>query len=278
MENKTTELPKTTASKSAVLFGRKGISGSTLKLIAIITMLFDHTGAIVLERFLLQWQSGVDMNGIAVTASQYQSLYVIYWVCRFVLGRIAFPIFCFLIVEGFVHTRNVKKYAFRLFLFALLSEIPFDLGFSGMLVDVTGQNVFFTLLFGLLTIAGMQYMEKKENISKIVRFFSQVIVLAAGMAAAYFLQTDYNMFGVLTVVLMYKLRYNRFLQSGAGCLELALMSSTEYGAFLAMIPLNFYNGKKGWNIKWLFYLFYPLHILLLYLLACMLGVAPLPVM
>ena len=117
---------------------QKGFSGSTLKLIAIITMLIDHIGAAVIARLLIAGQGS-------------ELLYKIYYAMRAV-GRVAFPIFCFLLVEGFFYTGSRKKYALRLFGFALLSEIPFDLAFSGKILEFGYQNVFFTLLIGLLTI------------------------------------------------------------------------------------------------------------------------------
>ena len=106
----------------------KGLSGSTLKLIAIVSMLIDHVAAAVIVRVLYagHWT---------------EQLYQIYRVMRSV-GRIAFPIFCFFLVEGFEHTRDRKKYALRLFLFALISEIPFDLAFSAEILEVQYQNVF----------------------------------------------------------------------------------------------------------------------------------------
>ena len=116
---------------------QKGLSGSTLKLIAIITMLIDHIGAAVIARLLIAGQGS-------------EMLYKIYYAMRAV-GRVAFPIFCFLLVEGFFYTGSRKKYALRLFGFALLSEIPFDLAFSGKILEFGYQNVFFTLLIGLLS-------------------------------------------------------------------------------------------------------------------------------
>ena len=107
---------------------QKGLSGSTLKLIAIITMLIDHIGAAVIARLLIAGQGS-------------EMLYKIYYAMRAV-GRVAFPIFCFLLVEGFFYTGSRKKYALRLFGFALLSEIPFDLAFSGKILEFGYQNVF----------------------------------------------------------------------------------------------------------------------------------------
>ena len=93
-----------------------------LKCIAIITMLIDHIGAVLFpENLVLRY-----------------------------IGRISFPIFCFLLAEGFYHTKNVKKYMMRLAVFAVLSEIPYDLAFRNTYIEFTRQNVFFTLLIGVV--------------------------------------------------------------------------------------------------------------------------------
>ena len=106
---------------------KKGISGSTLKMIAIVTMLIDHIGAAVLARLLMVNGLGeldqTSTDAIVQWLSANGALYGTYTAMR-MIGRVAFPIFCFLLVEGFLHTHDVKKYAMRLGLFALLSEIP----------------------------------------------------------------------------------------------------------------------------------------------------------
>ena len=112
-----------------------GISGYWLKLIAVISMLIDHTSAVILEQ----------IPGLEAPAFFMR-----------IIGRLAFPIYCFLLVEGFYHTRSRAKYAGRLFLFALISEVPFDLAFSRRMWDFSSNNVFFTLLFGLLVIWGVE--------------------------------------------------------------------------------------------------------------------------
>ena len=133
---------------------RSGISGSTLKIIAIVTMLIDHIGASVLGR-LLQTHGINELNVADISAlTQWMSdnsvLFWSYTIMR-MIGRVAFPIFCFLLIQGFLHTHDVKKYAARLFAFALISELPFDLAFKGK-IDFSYQNVFFTLFIGLMTM------------------------------------------------------------------------------------------------------------------------------
>lgn len=149
----------------------KGITGSTLKMIAIITMFIDHTAAVILERMLYMQRFSS------------QTAYTVYIIMRLV-GRLGFPIFCFLLIEGFCHTRNVKKYACRLFLFALLSEIPFDLGFRGSIFYRQYQNVFFTLLIGLIVLAGFRLVEEKIKQNRVLSAVFDFLILAAGMYAA----------------------------------------------------------------------------------------------
>ena len=112
-----------------------GISADLLKLTAIITMLIDHIGAGILERLLI--------DGYVTDYALYLKIYQLDSVLR-IIGRISFPIFCFLLAEGFLHTRSRRGYAFRLLVFALLSEIPFDLLFSGGF-NGNSQNVFYRI-------------------------------------------------------------------------------------------------------------------------------------
>ncbi len=118
----------------------RGITGNTLKIIAIVTMLIDHIGVAIFENGMLKYQD----NSLAWVSIANLVLRTI--------GRIAFPIFCFLLVEGFFHTRDIKKYGTRLFLFALISEIPFDLAVFDTWFYPGYQNVYFTLFIGLWVI------------------------------------------------------------------------------------------------------------------------------
>ena len=151
---------------------RKGISGSTLKIIAIITMLIDHIGAGVLGRLLVVrgMNEAADLNAWIDANS---TLVITYQMMRFV-GRLAFPIFCFLLIEGFEHTHDVKKYALRLLSFCLVSEIPFDLLFNGKILEFGYQNVFFTLFIGLMVMWGFQGVDNQERFAK----FKKVIFYA----------------------------------------------------------------------------------------------------
>ncbi len=213
----------------------KKLSSSTIKIIAIISMLIDHTGAFLVD------------------AMKYPELYEI----MRTVGRIAFPIFCFTLVEGFLHTSDVKKYMMRLFAFALVSEIPFDLAVSGSYgMDWSHQNVFFTLLIGLITLYFIELNEHRKWLQLVIIFVSCVVALA--------MKTDYYMFGIIQIIIFYYCRYIK-LHRIAFIIALNMFMGQSIGA-LALVFTELYNGKRGLNIKYLMYAFYPVHLMILYII------------
>lgn len=255
---------------------KKGVPGSTLKLIAIIAMFIDHTGAVIVERILLS-NGFMGLNSTAFTNSteffQNHGLLLIFDMILRLIGRLGFPIFCFLLIEGFMHTRNVWKYALRLLLFAFISELPFDLAFSGFLFANNYQNVFFTLFLGLCALIAIKAIEDFFANNNVLKYLSIIPVTAVFMLIAYFLKTDYAYMGVLTIVVMYLLRNSKKLEMTAGCVILTIMSLTEATAFFTIIPVSKYNGERGLNMKYVFYAFYPVHLLVLYCIAYLMGIA-----
>lgn len=228
------------------------LTGSSLKILAVITMLIDHMGAAIVGPLRQTLPEG------NVTGDICRQLYP----HMRNIGRLAFPIFCFLLVEGFLHTRNVKKYAFRMFLFALISELPFDYAFSNHLIRNAHQNVYFTLLIGLLVMMGMSYFEYRypnTQIDHYINLFMQIFIAAAGLWLAGFMHTDYNYKGVFLIIVLYSLRFDRNLQAIFG----AITISWEMYAPLAFLPVWFYNGQRGRQMKYFFYWFYPVHLLIL---------------
>lgn len=231
--------------------GKFGLSGSTLKIIAIVTMFIDHIGAFLVEPILRKanpYLPGAHLWGL--TLPQLRTLDAFLRLT----GRLAFPIFTFLIVEGLLHTRNKKNYLFRLSLFAFISEIPFDLARSHVMFDFSYQNVFFTLAIGLGVLWAMQEYENQ---------IWKWLIPAAGMLLATFLKTDYSWYGVGLIVLHELTRGLKI----KGQIILGLWLSAQYTAVLALLPLHFYNGQRGLSLRYLFYWFYPLHLLLFYYIA-----------
>lgn len=220
------------------------ITGYTLKMIAIITMLIDHIGAFTLGEGLL-YQDYIQSNPVL-----FENLKILYMVMR-QIGRMAFPIFCFLLVEGFIHTKNVRKYALRLLLFAFISEVPFDLALGGTFVDFNQQNIFFTLFIGLVVMIIASRFEGKV--------IFQLITFIVGMLAGYLLNVDYSFMGIFLLEILYFFRFNRKNQVSSGAISVLW----EPAAVLGFIPIWFYNGERGRSMKYFFYWFYPVHILIL---------------
>ena len=320
----------------------KGIPGSTLKMIALISMLIDHIGAVVLEAKLIDLGMGEAMEsqqGTIDFMAQYGTLYITDIVLRFI-GRIAFPIFCFLLVEGFMHTRSRFKYGRNLLLFALISEIPFNLAIARSMGDTQlafgvlypdYQNVFFTLFIGLLCLCGYEWASryakdyrkdsKTVALSWILRvtgivfpamvvrlmlynyfgiasdligwgvgilvplliyavsflrtkdaIFLQTLctdmtILALGMLLADTMKTDYSSIGILAITMMYAFRKDRVKSAFVGCAALIVFNYAEITSIFALAPIKKYNGERGLGMKYFFYVFYPVHLFLLYLIS-----------
>lgn len=238
------------------------ISSAGLHILAMVFMLMDHAWATV--------------------ALQHRWL-----TC---MGRIAFPIFAFMIVEGFTHTHSLKRYMQRLLIFAVISEIPFDLLYSGMWFYPFHQNVLWTFLIAL---GCMYFLEKvKQKSNRAVMIGLSALIVLAGFLLGFALQTDFYGTGVLTVLIFYF-----FQQRKWWCLagQLALLywinvellggfcyivnifgyklELVEQGfALLALIPIWLYRGRKGYSSKvfrYICYWFYPVHCLILGLLSIM---------
>lgn len=227
----------------------KVLNGTMLKIIALVTMMIDHIGAGIIEPGIIMLAEKTSWDHV-LSLPNYAFWFRVDTVLR-LIGRVSFPIFCFLLVEGFLHTRSVKKYALRLLAFAFISEIPYDLAFRSAWFDFSNQNVFFTLFLGLAALIGIKKFEES--------FWKQAVVIVACCGSAMLLSTDYGAFGVFFVVLLYLLRYNPRMQTILGSAALLW----EPTAALSFIPIRMYNGTRGtWNLKYIFYAAYPVHILL----------------
>ena len=216
------------------------MSSFVLKIIAIITMFIDHIGYAIFGKLS----------------------------CFNYIGRIAFPIFAFQISEGYIHTKNLKKYFLRLFIFAIISQIPFIL-FNKLLSNNFSLNIFFTLLLGLISI----YLYDKSK-NKFVGIISATLMgILANLA-----HCDYGFYGVAIIFIFYIFKTDVIKSSIAFMLTTTikyLIPIIKYGFYdvylyllictlLPIIFISLYNGKKGKDTKYLLYLFYPIHLLLIY--------------
>lgn len=248
--------------------GQIGLSGCVLKMIAVITMLVDHTAATLVERLMNQMPAFGP-----VTPENYAVWYHFDTVLRGI-GRMAFPLYCFLLVEGFYHTRNRAKYALRLFVFALISEIPFDMALRQSLFDSSHNNVFFTLLIGLISMWGIHVVQTYEREKEwiILRILFILVIVFYGCIVAELLHTDYGAAGVIAILLMYLFYEKRELGFGLMVLSLGFLSDvSEFGALFMLPFIDAYNGTRGRQMKYFFYWFYPVHLLILGVICMLLG-------
>ncbi len=210
----------------------------SLKIIACVTMVLDHIKYAIPETTCF--------------ATQY-------------FGRIAFPLFAFLVGEGYYHTSNLKKYSKRLIVFALISQIPFML-FRTLVGEWRMLNILFTLLLGLGTIAVWDKFGKKS-----------IPIIALLVFLGKILRVDYGWYGVLSVFVLYLFRQRKIGRVIAFlvlntiyyyprlCSNMSLSLVISYSCTtIPVIFLLFYNGKLGRKTKYLYYLFYPIHMIILY--------------
>ena len=221
------------------------MSGTTLKWIAVISMLIDHTAEVLIN------------HNAALTDPIWAQIYVL----MRGIGRIAFPIYAFLLVEGFLHTRDVKKYLVRMLTFAVVSEIPFDLAVFHTPFYWGYQNVFFALFLGLLALAGENVVHQRSGMFAGAGLWKQAFVLILCVGTAQLINCDYGAFGVFFIILLYMTRYDKKTQTVLGAISLIW----ELPGILAFIPIRLYNGTRGrCGNRYFFYAFYPAHLLALW--------------
>lgn len=211
------------------------MSSFILKLIALLSMTVDHTG-----------------KALFINSDIFN-----------IIGRIAFPLFAFQIVEGYTHIKNIKKYLLRLFLVAVISQFVFYELFHGL-------NTIFTLLIGLLCIL---IYEKQED--KVISISLILVILLLSIL----FNLDYGLYGLLVIIFFYVFRESKVKKSIAFTIltvihySLLIYTSKDISLLLPMsttlsslIFINLYNNKKGKSLKYLFYIYYPLHLCILWII------------
>ncbi len=243
-------------------------SGMALKRFACTCMFIDHIGASCLEFGLgIPYISVFYLHYIPVISSErsVQMLLLLDCISRSI-GRMAFPIFAFFLVEGFLHTKNAGKYLLRLACFGLISEPIFDFTFFGTLYYPAYQNIYATLSLALIALILLRRLETLNQSAKGARYWGNLLCYACAIFAvtyaAEFLHTDYGTTGVLLMIALYLFRRNKILQRGA----LICLTFEQFPAPFAVIPLALYDSTRGAGTKrerWAYYAFYPAHLLIL---------------
>lgn len=270
---------------------QSGFPANFLKIFAALTMLIDHAALTLVyaklaefpEYLSLVFSTEASLEQLQSIPSDYMSLYSTYTVMRLV-GRIAFPLFAFLLFEGFMHTSDYKRYLLRVGICALVAEIPFNLivtnaaalyGWENVSVSLffpRYQNTVFTLFLGLLMLYGMKRVEATDDITPKVAFkqwLGQLLFVLAACVISVYARLDYSYIGILFLAMLYFFRNNKKMQIIFGCI---VFLSTNIAALLAFVPIAMYNGHiiRSKKFKYFFYIFYPAHLLVLYLISLVL--------
>ena len=222
-------------------------SGAQLKYIAFLSMLIDHVNKALMYPLLTE-------NGFLRYVSDVFDI----------LGRVAFPIFMFFLVEGFFKTGNRFKYLLNLIVFGIISEIPFDLFQSAVLFQPNSNNVMFTLALALVMIWVIDELKvpKSYIIPPVLWFPVSIIIVITVCLLSMIWGLDYEYHGILIAYFFYIFRNNPILSIIGGYLSIFKTPWALLGFGLTLT----YNGKRGKQNKILNYLFYPVHLLILGLL------------
>lgn len=200
-----------------------------LKILALVTMIIDHIGAIF-----------------------YPDLIFLR-----IIGRVAFVLYAFMLVEGVYHTNNIHKYIKKIFIWALLSEVPFDIAFYGKPFYFGHQNIYFTLLISILGIYFLQ---------RIKYFFYSIIVVMVVIGVSYFLNFDYSWYGTTMIMAFYLLRkmctFKFIFIETISTIATFNILGVQIFAFLGFIPILIYNGQQGKKNGSIYYSYYAIHLLI----------------
>lgn len=248
----------TTQNTNVTGSGKMDLSAAALHILAMAFMLMDHLWATLLPA--QEWLTCV--------------------------GRIAFPIFAFMAVEGYFHTHNLKKYLLRMLIFAVISEVPFDLMYGGTWFYPVHQNVIWTLMMGLAGIHLMETVRKKKS-TFVYILVSAIVVILGGLLGTLSM-VDYYGIGVLTVFIFYFFRGRKWwcllgqllalywvnVELLGGLMYPIRLFGMEFElcqqglALLALLPIWLYRGRQGYHSKpfqYFCYAFYPMHMLVIVL-------------
>ncbi len=238
----------------------------SLKILALTTMLIDHIGAVFFPQYV--------------------------WL-RYI-GRISFPIYAFLLSEGFIHTHSRTKYAARLFAFGIISEVPHDLAFSQTILEFGSLNIMFELYLGVLALSAVEIIADGKN-KTAMRVLSSIMLAVILFSSSYF-NTSYGIYGIVLIISYYVFKSDRRYQAVSGAavtigfnsfqkvslgingfsgnpMRIFNLNPLQSYAAVASIPILLYNGERGYRSKskWFFYAFYPAHLIVLYLIKLAVG-------
>ena len=231
------------------------LSSDAIKCIAVFAMLIDHAAFGILHAYLAN-------NAMSILPQTYTKLNNIYDAGR-TIGRLAMPIFAFFLVEGYIRTSNIGKYILRMFVFSILSEIPFDLAFFNTAFYPEHQNIMFTFLIALIMLAAFDYLNKTIlGLSVPVKVLALLFCVVAFADVAAIAKCDYGYKCIALIAILYILREHKGLRLVSG----AAAVCWEKCAPAAFLFLYFYDDSRKPRLKYFFYIFYPLHLIIIFII------------
>lgn len=232
------------------------MTGTKLKIYGCIAMTFYTFGMSVIQNGMIHIGQYTDSEFSQLLKEDPSMMMLSGWASVMqLIGGLAVPVFAFLLVEGFLHTSSLKKYMLTILGFALLSEVPYDLAMSDSLWNVTSQNPLFALFFCLIMLYGLRLFVDKTGFSyRMV----QILIVLATVLWCVILRCNFGLCTVLLVAVYYLLYDRKGVRILWGC----AISSLYITGPISGYALWSYVGERGWNKnKYVFYLFYPLHLL-----------------
>lgn len=249
-----------------VVWNTPSVTADGLKNFACIVMLLQNIGIVVIEKGIIHLEQ-YTQESLSQAMAADSNLMMVSGIASVLqlIGGMAIPIFAFLLVEGFLNTSSYRKYLLSMFLFALISEIPYDMAMSQRLFDFSSQSAMVSMTIALLMLYCLQMLKRQKGILGI---FLQMIVVLCGVLWVTFLRTEYG----LCIVLLAAIFYLLYARNGWKTLLGVLVSLMYVTGPLSFYGIWCYNGERKDKLpKYVYYIFYPLHLLILAVIARILG-------
>ena len=251
-----------TTGRRGIVWKTTDITADGLKMFACIVMLIQTVGIAVIEKGLihLDQYTQESLNQAMSQDSRLMTLAGIGSIMQ-LIGGMAIPVFAFLLVEGFRNTSDYKKYLLTMIITALVSEIPYDLAICGKVWDLSSQNAMITMCICLILL---KCMELFSNSSGFAGSMVRILIMIAAIVWVSIFRAEYGLCMVLLVTVFYVFDTKNVLKTVLGCI-ISLMYVTGPIAFYGIWC---YNGERKDRInKYVYYAFYPLHLLVLGVIA-----------
>lgn len=235
----------------------RNITGFKLKIYACVSMTFYTVAMSVIQNGIIHVNNYTQPELAQLLSNDSHMMFISGWASVFqLISGLGVPVFAFLLVEGFLHTSDFKNYLLTMAGFALISEAAYDFAMNGVFLDAKSQNPLFTMTICLIMLYGLRMQEEKKGI---LRRLVQLIIVLAALFWVVFLRCAFGLCTVILVAIYYLMRDHKGGRLLLGCM-ISLMYVTGP---LSTYILHSYNGDRGWNKnKYIFYIYYPLHLLI----------------